>query len=110
MEGDAVDASMGIVDVSIRIVGVSMLTVDVSMGIVDEYFALHLQYILGGLVEAGKSGPSVGLLGGAKLMRTGVLRGFSTSVVAVTGFSPFLERMPVTGFSSSVVTGSVVSK
>ena len=67
--------------------------VGVSMGIVDEYSALHLQYFFGGLVGAGKSGPSVGLLGGANVMRTGVLKGCSTSVVLVTGFSPSLENL-----------------
>ena len=81
-------------------VGVSM-GVDVgSRGIVDEYFALHLQYFFGGLVGAGNSGPSVGLLGGAIAMRTGLLRSCSASVVSVVsvaGFSPFLEEMTVVG-------------
>ena len=93
-------------------VGVSIGIVGLSVGSVDEYFALHIQYFLGGLVGAGKSGPSVGLLGGANVMRTGVLKGCSTSVVSVTGFSPSLEKIPVTltGFSPSVVllTGCVV--
>ena len=72
--------------------------------------ALHLQYFLGGLVGAGTSGASVGLLGGAKVMRTGVLNGCSTSVVSVTGFSTF--AVLVTGFSVVTMTGlsaSVVS-
>ena len=57
------------------VVGVEGLVVAGVEGIVEEYFALHLQYIFSGLVGAATSGPSVGLLGGAKLMRTGVLRG-----------------------------------
>ena len=132
VEGDTVgvDDSMGIVDVSIRIVGVSMEVVGVSIGIVgvstgivgvstgivDEYFALHLQYFLGGLVGAGNSGPSVGLLGGAIAMRTGLLRSCSASVVSVVsvaGFSPFLEEMSVVGLCPPgvlVVVACVVGK
>lgn len=97
--GEAVGVSMGIV-------GVSTGIVVGSMELVDEYFALHLQYFLGGLVGAGKSGPSVGLLGGANVMSTGELRGCSTSVgsvVSVRGFSPCLAEM-------TVVAGCVVRR
>ena len=78
-----------------------------AMEIVDEYFALHLQYFLGGLVGAGRSGLSVGLLGGAKVMRTGVLKGCSASAVTVSRFPPSVVKMLVTGFTSSVVEISV---
>ena len=61
-------------DVVGETVGVEGLGVTDVEGIVEEYFALHLQYIFSGLVGAATRGPSVGLIGGAKLMRTGVLR------------------------------------
>ena len=108
--GEAVGVSMGVLVLVVVVVVVG------SMGTVDEYFALHLQYFLGGLVGAGNSGPSVGLLGGAIAMRTGLLRSCSASVVSVVsvaGFSPFLEEMSVVGLCPPgvlVVVACVVSK